>query len=60
MTVLDWGLLIVWLGVALCGFWKGAVRIVFGLGGAIAGIWFAAVAGADGRRCPAWMSEIFA
>jgi membrane protein required for colicin V production len=47
MTVLDWGLLVIWLGVALCGFWKGAVRIVFGVGGAVAGIWFATVAGAD-------------
>jgi membrane protein required for colicin V production len=47
MTVLDWGLLLVWLGVALCGFWKGAIRIVFGLGGAVAGIWLAGVAGPD-------------
>jgi uncharacterized membrane protein required for colicin V production len=47
MTVLDWGLLLVWLGVALCGFWKGAIRIVFGLGGAVAGIWLAIVAGPD-------------
>jgi uncharacterized membrane protein required for colicin V production len=47
MTVLDWGLLLVWLGVALCGFWKGAIRIVFGLGGAAAGLWLAIVAGPD-------------
>lgn len=47
MTALDWGLLVVWLGVALCGFWKGALRIVFGVGGAIAGIWLAVATGSD-------------
>ena len=47
MNVLDWGLLIVWLGLALCGFWKGAVRLVFGVGGAIFGMWLAWVTGPD-------------
>ena len=47
MTVLDWALLIVWLGFALSGFWKGAVRIVFGAAGLIVGIWIAIAMGAD-------------
>ena len=47
MIWLDWVLLVVWLGVALSGFWKGAVRIVFGLGGFVAGIALASAAGAD-------------
>ena len=29
MTLIDWVLVIVWAGIALSGFWKGAVRIVF-------------------------------
>jgi len=45
MTLLDWSILVVWLGVALCGFWKGAVRIVFGVGGVVAGVALAVVAG---------------
>jgi uncharacterized membrane protein required for colicin V production len=47
MTVLDWALLAVWLGIALSGFWKGAVRIVFGIGGLIAGLWLALSLGGD-------------
>jgi len=47
MTVLDWALLAVWLGIALSGFWKGAVRIVFGIGGLIAGLWLALALGGD-------------
>lgn len=44
MTLLDVLLAVVWLGVTLGGFWKGATRIVFGLGGAVLGVWLAAVA----------------
>lgn len=44
MTVLDVLLAVVWLGVTLGGFWKGAIRIVFGVGGAVLGVWLAAVA----------------
>jgi len=47
MTLLDWALLLLVLGTSLSGFWAGAVRIVFGFGGAAAGIWLAVVAGAD-------------
>jgi uncharacterized membrane protein required for colicin V production len=47
MSLLDWGILVVILGVGLSGFFKGAVRIVFGLGGILTGIWLAAVAGSD-------------
>jgi len=49
MTILDWVLLIVWLGLALGGFWKGAVRIIFGGGGLVAGLWLAIVAGNDAQ-----------
>jgi membrane protein required for colicin V production len=49
MTILDWVLLIVWLGLALGGFWKGAVRIIFGGGGFVAGLWLAIVAGNDAQ-----------
>ena len=31
MTVVDWVLIVVWLGLTLGGFWKGAVRIIFGI-----------------------------
>lgn len=47
MTFLDWAIFLVWLGIALSGFWKGAVRIVFGLGGLVAGVWLAVVAGPE-------------
>jgi uncharacterized membrane protein required for colicin V production len=47
MTVLDWVLVVVWAGITLGGFWKGAIRIVFGLGGLALGIWLAVVAGDD-------------
>jgi len=49
MTVLDWVLIVVWLGLALGGFWKGAVRIIFAGGGLLAGLWLAVVAGADAQ-----------
>ena len=42
MTVVDWVLIVVWLGLTLGGFWKGAVRIIFGGGGLAAGVWLAA------------------
>lgn len=45
MTALDWGLVAVGIGIALAGFWKGAVRLVFGLGGVALGVWLAVVAG---------------
>ena len=45
MTVLDWVLIALWTGLALAGFWKGAVRLIFGGGGLLAGLWLAAVAG---------------
>ena len=41
MTLLDWALLVGWLGVTLSGFWKGAVRLVFGGGGLVVGLWLA-------------------
>jgi len=47
MTFLDWVMLVVWLGIALSGFWKGAIRIVFGLGGVLAGLWLAVVVGPE-------------
>jgi uncharacterized membrane protein required for colicin V production len=47
MTLLDWILVVVLVGIALSGFWKGAVRIVFGVGGVILGLWLASVASAD-------------
>ena len=49
MTVVDWVLVVVWLGLAMGGFWKGAVRIIFGGGGLAAGLWLAVVAGADAQ-----------
>ncbi len=49
MTVVDWVLLIVWTGLALGGFWKGAVRIIFAGGGLVVGLWLAAVAGDDAQ-----------
>lgn len=47
MTPLDWVLLILWAGIAASGFWKGAVRLVFGLGGLAAGIWISAHIGGE-------------
>ena len=47
MTLLDWVLVVVWLGVTLGGFWEGAVRLVFGGGGLIVGVWLAVAAGGD-------------
>lgn len=47
MTALDWVLGVLWLGIALSGFWKGAARLVFGLGGLAVGVWVAALAGPD-------------
>jgi uncharacterized membrane protein required for colicin V production len=45
MTILDWVLVVVWAGIALAGFWKGAIRLVFGLGGIALGIWLALAIG---------------
>ncbi len=47
MSLLDWALILVWLGVTLSGFWKGAVRLVFGGGGLIAGLWLAVAVGGE-------------
>lgn len=47
MTVLDWVLTVLWCGLALAGFWKGAVRLIFGGGGLLLGIWLAVIAGAN-------------
>jgi len=51
VTALDWVILVLWLGVALSGFWKGAIRIVFGIGGFVGGVWLALAIGAglEGR-----------
>jgi len=45
MTILDWTIIIVWAGFTLSGFWKGAVRIVFGIGGLFVGVWMALALG---------------
>jgi len=45
VTLLDIAILLVWLGLALCGFWKGAVQIVFGVSGVVAGVATALVVG---------------
>lgn len=47
MSLLDWALILVWLGVTLSGFWKGAVRLVFGGGGLVAGLWLAVAVGGE-------------
>lgn len=47
MTALDWIVLLLWVGITLGGFWKGAVRIVFGVGGLLLGLWLALMLGAD-------------
>jgi uncharacterized membrane protein required for colicin V production len=47
MTILDIVLVVVWAGITLGGFFKGAIRIVFGLGGVALGIWLSVVVGAD-------------
>jgi uncharacterized membrane protein required for colicin V production len=49
MTVVDWVLIVVWLGLTLGGFWKGAVRMIFGGGGLAVGLWLAVIAGADAQ-----------
>ena len=46
MTIVDWVLIIVWLGLTLGGFWKGAVRIIFGGGCRAVGLFLAVIAGA--------------
>jgi len=64
MTLLDWALLVVWLGVTFGGFWKGAVRIMFGGGGLIVGLWLAVVAGSDAAEALQtlvgvdWLAEV--
>jgi uncharacterized membrane protein required for colicin V production len=47
MTILDWALVVIWTGITLGGFFKGAIRIVFSLGGLALGIWLAIVVGPD-------------
>jgi uncharacterized membrane protein required for colicin V production len=47
MTALDWVLVAVWAGITLAGFFKGAIRIVFGLGGFALGVWLAMVTGPE-------------
>ncbi len=62
MTPLDWVLVVLWGGVALSGFWKGAVRLVFGIGGLVVGIWLAIAIGHDfglvlaGYVAPFWIA----
>ncbi|MCD4747867.1 MAG: CvpA family protein [Thermoanaerobaculales bacterium] len=62
MTVLDWVLVVLWGGIALSGFWKGAVRIVFGIGGVVVGLWLALAVGGDlaiifsESLSPAWLA----
>lgn len=64
MTVLDWVLVVVWVGVTLAGFWRGAVQLVLGIGGAVAGIWLAVVAGEEiaselaGVVGPSWLPAV--
>jgi len=53
MIFLDWVLLVLWLGITLSGFWKGAVRIVFGIGGFVVGLWLALVAGSQAEAAVA-------
>jgi len=66
MTPLDWVLLVLWAGIAASGFWKGAVRLVFGLGGLAAGIWLAAAFSEEltkqlsGAIHPQWLATICA
>jgi len=64
MTPLDWVLVVVWLGIALTGFWKGAIQIVFTVGGIAAGVWLALSLG-DGladrlavQIGPGWIAEV--
>jgi uncharacterized membrane protein required for colicin V production len=47
MTVLDLVLVVVWTGITLGGFFKGAVRLVFTFGGLILGLWLSIVVGPD-------------
>jgi membrane protein required for colicin V production len=66
MTVLDWVLVVVWAGLALGGFWKGAVRLIFSGGGLVAGLWLAVVAGGDAQAVlepllpVAWLAAVLA
>lgn len=47
MTFLDWVLVVIWAGITFGGFFKGAIRIVFGLGGLGLGIWLSVVVAPD-------------
>ncbi len=62
MTALDWVLVVVWGGITLAGFWNGALRLVFGAGGLVSGLWLAVAAGGDveawlaGRLGEGWLA----
>ncbi len=64
MTALDWVLVVLFVGIALSGFWKGAARLVFGVGGLVAGVWVASLAGPDlsaalaGAVRPEWLAAV--
>ncbi len=64
MTVLDWVLLVIMLGIFFSGFWKGAIRIVFGIGGFLAGLFLASATGAalagrlQGRIAWDWAAQV--
>ena len=47
MTILDWVLVVVWAGITMGGFFKGAVRIVFSFGGLVLGLWLSVVVGPE-------------
>lgn len=64
MTPLDWVLIVVWVGIGLTGFWKGAIQIVFTVGGVVAGAWLAVSLG-DGLAAAlavhvgaGWLAEV--
>jgi uncharacterized membrane protein required for colicin V production len=47
MTILDWVLVVVWAGITMGGFFKGAVKIVFSFGGLVLGLWLSVVVGPE-------------
>ena len=50
MTILDWVLVVVWAGITMGGFFKGAVKIVFSFGGLVLGLWLSVVVGPELRN----------